>query len=403
MQPVAVEKDGQRMFLLNDPEGICKNTLLLSPGAMLLAALFDGELGARELRGIFAEKGGQLEEEELVKLAETLRQAGLLETEEVAAERKRILDGFLASPVRKALHAGGGYPKDTIELAKFLGGFCVDPKGPGKTMGAPTRAEASLGLMSPHIDFERGGPTYAWGYQALSEAPPPDLIIALGVAHASPDSPWAATRKDYETPHGPMKVSPELFDAFKDSLWYDALDDEWVHRKEHSLEFQAVWLRFLWKDKTPPWLPILCSSFERFCPDRAPSSVENIEGAILRFGESLRDRVKAGQRVMVLAGVDMAHVGPCFGDDIALDQALFQRLESEDRVSLKHAQELDADAFYLSVVKGGDWRKVCGLSAMYTALRWMKALGGGEGRLLSYGQAPDPSGGVVSFASLVYH
>jgi AmmeMemoRadiSam system protein B len=397
-----VEKDGQRMFLIDDPEGICRDAVLLSPGAMLLAALFNGELGASELRALFAEKGGDLDEGELVKLAETLRKAGLLETEELAAQRRRILDDFLASPVRRALHAGGGYPKDTVELAKYLGGFCMDPKGPGKALAEPVQTEAPLGLVSPHIDFERGGPTYAWGYQTLPEAPAPDLIVALGVAHASPDSPWAATRKDYETPHGPMRVDPELFDAFKDCLWYDPLDDEWVHRREHSLEFQAVWLKSLWKDKAPPWLPILCSSFERFCPDRAPSSVESVEGAVRRFGESLKARSESGRRVMVLAGVDMAHVGPCFGDDIVLDEPLFARVEDADRASLKCAQGLDADAFYLSVVKGGDWRKVCGLSAMYTALRWMKALGAGEGRLLSYGQAPDPSGGVVSFASLVY-
>ena len=35
VQPVAVEKDGQRMFLLSDPEGICTSPILRSPGARI--------------------------------------------------------------------------------------------------------------------------------------------------------------------------------------------------------------------------------------------------------------------------------------------------------------------------------------------------------------------------------
>ena len=101
-------------------------------------------------------------------------------------------------------------------------------------------------------------------------------------------------------------------------------------------------------------------------------------------------------------GVDLAHVGPRFGDEIDLNPALEKRIEDEDRKSLAHALKLEADPFYLSVVADGHWRKVCGLSATYTALRWLKLLGAPEGRLLTYGQAPDPSGGIVSFASLIF-
>ena len=65
---------------------------------------------------------------------------------------------------------------------------------------------------------------------------------------------------------------------------------------------------------------------------------------------------------------------------------------------------MDADGFYLSVVKDDHWRKVCGLSALYTALRWVKdaSVGAAKGELLTYGQAPDPAGGLVSFTSAIY-
>ena len=66
---------------------------------------------------------------------------------------------------------------------------------------------------------------------------------------------------------------------------------------------------------------------------------------------------------------------------------------------------MDADDFYMSVVADEHWRKVCGLSALYTALRLIKILkddASTPGQLLTYGQAEDPLGGVVSFASAIY-
>jgi AmmeMemoRadiSam system protein B len=212
------------------------------------------------------------------------------------------------------------------------------------------------------------------------------------------------TRKDYETPYGPMQTGPDLYEDIRNQLWYDPADDEWVHRKEHSLEYQALWLKFLWREKTPPWVPILTSSFERFSSDKAPSSVATVEDALTKIGAKLAERAKS-QRILVLAAVDLAHVGPKFGDDLEPNQELGDKIEAADRKTLERATALDADGFYLSGIGEGGWRKLCGLSALYTSLRWIKALSGGkpaEGTLLSYGQAPDPMGGIVSFASAVF-
>jgi AmmeMemoRadiSam system protein B len=188
-------------------------------------------------------------------------------------------------------------------------------------------------------------------------------------------------------------------------LWYDPRDEEWIHRDEHSLELQAVWLRYLWRDKTPPWVPILVSSFERFATEQPPSKVETVEGALRKMGESLRRRAQKGERIMVLAGVDLSHVGPRFGDPEDVTSEAKKLVEKKDRAALEHALHLKADDFYLSVASDGNKRKVCGLSALYTALRLIKALAGdapGEGKLLAYDQAEDPAGGVVSFAGAVF-
>ncbi|MBI5242286.1 MAG: AmmeMemoRadiSam system protein B [Elusimicrobia bacterium] len=400
---VPAELKGKPAFILQDQEGIAKEIVALSPAGMALAALFDGRSTAEEIRAVLAKRMRvDLTAAQIREIADQLEKANFLETALVQSERKRGLEEFFSSPIRKAV-LKGAYPENKLELAAYFGKLLRDPKGPGKGIAeAPTLQAPPAGLIAPHIDIERGGPAYAWSYQALSESPPPDLVVALGVAHASPKSPWVMTRKDYETPYGPIPTSQELYEDIRNQLWYDPAEEEWVHRNEHSLEYQALWLKFLWREKTPPWVPILVSSFERFCPDKPPSSAGSVEEALRNIGELLARRAKE-RKILILAAVDLAHVGPKFGDDLELDVELKKKLEAEDRATLERAMALDADGFYLSGIAEGGWRKLCGLSALYTSLRWLKALGAkGPGELLRYGQASDPMGGIVSFASAVF-
>lgn len=398
-----IEHEGRPMFVFQDPEATTDGSIAVSSAGMAVASLLDGTRTLGELQAALKQAAGvEVKREDIQRLVDQLGRAGLLETEAVLEKRRRTLRDFAESKVRKAALRGLSYPQDTLELAQQLGAFARDSKGPGRNLPEhPGAGPAPLGLVAPHIDFHRGGPAYAWAYRELADREPPDAIVALGVAHASPPSPWVMTPKEYETPWGAMAVDRDLYKDIAGALWYDPVADEAVHRKEHSLEFQAVWLRFLWREKTPPWVPILCSTFERWASDRAPSTIKTVEEAVGEIGERLKKRSKA-RRIMILAGVDLAHVGPRFGDDLELNPALEKKIEGEDRASLARALKLEADPFYLSVVADGHWRKVCGLSATYTALRWLKALGAPEGRLLTYGQAPDPAGGIVSFASLIY-
>lgn len=404
LEIMPAEYKGKQVFLVRLPGEDPKNSLALSESGLALASLFDGARSAQDIASaITKETGTIVPAAQIEQIAKQLSDAGLLETAEVAAARQKEWQEFKDSLVRPMLHAGAGYPAQGLELASFMGKFFTDPKGPGKPMaGKPGLGPAPVGLVAPHIDLHRGGPAYAWSYQALSESRPPDLIVALGVAHAGPDSPWVLTRKAYETPYGPMAVSDELYRAFQNELWYEGTADEWVHRQEHSLEFQALWLKYLWKDAAPAWLPVLCSSLERFAEDEPPSTFETVEKAISSIGKRLAEIAK-NKRVLILAGIDLAHVGPHFGDELQLGPELQKKVEGEDRKSLDLALALMSDDFYKSVVADGHWRKVCGLSALYTGTRLITALKPeAKGTLLSYGQAPDPRGGLVSFAGAVY-
>lgn len=397
-------EDGTQVYILRDLEELSDKPLALSGGGMFLVSLFDGMRTAAQVQELFKKSTGADVELAVVReLARALEDASFLETPAVAEKRKKSLEEFRASPRRAAVFAGQSYPAEPEALAKEFDAYFMIENGPGKPRATAPSRPAPVGLVAPHIDFKRGGPAYAWAYQALSERRPPDVIVALGVAHSSPDAPWTFTPKKYETPFGPMAVDSELYDDLAAKVWYDPRADEWVHKSEHSLEFQAAWLRHLWGDATPPWVPILVSSFERFSPDEAPSKIPTIEKALKDLEEVVRRHAKKGRRVMVLAGIDLAHVGPRFGDELEVTPELEKKVEAEDRESLVDAMALDADGFYRSGVAGERWRKVCGLSALYTGLRLIKGLeGASTGRLLAYGQAPDPAGGLVSYASAIF-
>jgi AmmeMemoRadiSam system protein B len=406
LEAVPAVEDGQPVFVLRDLEELTDKPLALSGGGMMLISLLDGRRTAAQVRDLFLKNTGHaLELPVILDLVGALEKEGYLETPAVAAKRKKSLEDFRASGRRPAVFAGPSYPAEPLALAGALGKFFKAENGPGKEKAADALGPPPVGLVAPHIDFGRGGPAYAWAYQALSERRPPDVIVALGVAHVSPDSPWTFTPKKYETPFGAMELDDALYNDLAGKVWYEPRADEWVHKNEHSLEFQAVWLRYLWREKTPPWVPILVSSFERFSPTEAPSKIPTIEKALKDFGAVVRAHQAKGRRVMVLCGIDLAHVGMRFGDELEITPELEKKIEGEDRKSLVDALALDADGFYKSVVADEHWRKVCGLSALYTGLRLIKELEGGgarPGRLLTYGQAPDPAGGVVSFASALF-
>jgi hypothetical protein len=74
-------------------------------------------------------------------------------------------------------------------------------------------------------------------------------------------------------------------------------------------------------------------------------------------------------------------------------------VEAADREMLCSVEAGDAESFFRAVARDGDRRRICGLPPVYAALR---ALGEVEGRLLRYGQWPDPNG-TVSFAALALY
>ena len=108
-----------------------------------------------------------------------------------------------------------------------------------------------------------------------------------------------------------------------------------------------------------------------------------------------------GDSVFIIAGVDMAHVGPKFGDSEEVNEETLSWIGNRDALSLKFTEEIDAEGFYRSVEEEKDRRKVCGLSSIYSMLKVTDAT---FGKILDYDNAiEEDTGSVVTFASVGYY
>jgi AmmeMemoRadiSam system protein B len=392
---IPVDRDGESCFCLVDQEGIIEEQVLLSPLALFVASQLDGEADTVAIQKTFAEHSGgkELPEQNILDVAAFLDEQGFLYSARYEELRQAVVDTFAQANIRPAHLAGKAYPDDAEALRPYIDELFTRDGGPG-ALADGNGAEGSdvRGLIVPHIDFERGGHSYAHGYTRLAKSAAPKTVLVFGVAHASPPVPFVLTKKHYDTPFGTVETDQEMVDQLAAVCTWDPWEHEITHRTEHSIEFHAVMLGYLYGTDVRI-VPILCSQFD--CGDD-PAAQE----PITTFLDTCRDFVVGGDgAVAVLAGADLAHVGPRFGDAFDVTDEVLTKMTGRDEEDLAHVLRFDAAAWYKSVMRDENERRVCGINCIYSAMRSLEGIAA-HGELLHYGYAPDPNGGVVSFAGV---
>ena len=393
-----IDHEGERLLALRDPAGYTPAVALIPMELLEIVSLFDGDHSVADIQAaVMRVHGERVPSRAIAALAEQLDEQGFLEGTRFAARRAAIDRAFLEAQQRPAAHAGGAYAGEAGELRAVIDGFFVSEGGAGPIAWGPDRTPRVRGLIAPHIDFHRGGPAYTWAYRDLAERGDADLFVILGTCHAGMEHPFALTRKDFDTPLGVAPIDRDVVEALAARAGQDCFGSELAHRGEHSIEFQAVFLRYLYAERRDVTIVPVLASFVHEALARGDRP--DADPRVPRFLDALADTLAAsGRRAVVIAGADLAHVGPRFGDPEPLAASELSQLAVEDRAMLETVAAGDADAFFENAARDGDRRRICGLSPIYALLR---TLGRAPGAVRRYAQWPDPQG-VVTFASVVF-
>jgi AmmeMemoRadiSam system protein B len=377
-----VQQGDQRGVLLRDPLRLSDQAIFLPLSLAPLLELCDGTRDQAGLRASLAVRAGvQLAPTTLEHILAQLDEALLLDNAHFAEAHAKALQDFRTATLRPAVMAGESYPGDPEGLEDRLNSYlqAADQSEPGQAM-----EEGELrGLLSPHIDYDRGGAVYAqtWG-QAAETIRSAELAIVLGTDHMGGDAILTLTHQRYATPWGALPTANHIVDQVARELGPDVIfGDELHHRGEHSIELAVVWLHYFVRDSECELLPVLCGSFDRFVEgEHSPGHDPQITAAL----EVIKEAV-CSQKTIVVAAGDLAHVGPAFGDRYAVDILERARLKTADEALMASICAGDEEAFFEQVKVDGDRWRICGLPPIYLALR---LVGDTRGVVTGYAQCP---------------
>jgi AmmeMemoRadiSam system protein B len=395
-----ITHEGQPQILLRDPQNLTDGFVVISPGGFLVAAMLTGENSVVDIQAEIMRRTGQLvTSDQISGVIDSLDRSLLLDNERFHEHLRQTVEAFHCAPVREPTCAGRSYEEDPEKLQEQVWSYFEPPEGPGRPEDRITESPIRA-IIAPHIDYPRGGTSYAHVYRKLAQSPPIDLFVILGTGHAGPCGDYAFTKKDFRTPLGTVKTDAGFIERIEASLGTSLTEEEFVHRSEHSVELQLVFLQVVCAHWPPPKIvPVLCGGFHEAVQDgRRPTESQNVA----RFLAALRDTISAYPgRVCVLASADLSHVGPQFGDPRPVSDRRRRQVAAQDQAMLETVQKLDAEAFFQNVQEEKNERNVCGVGAIYTLLH---VAGARDAEQVNYGQAADPEGALcVTFCGMIFH
>jgi AmmeMemoRadiSam system protein B len=345
-----------------------------------------GDIQAEAMRFI----GGQfLALEQFTSLIDRLDEALFLESPRF----RQCVTG----PVREP-SCLGCYAAEPDALRRQLRQLFTDSQGPGLPREQKPDGRLRAGIL-PHIDYPRGGVTFAWGYKEIFEHSNAALFVIIGTSHHSSER-FTLTRKDFKTPLGIVPTDQTYIDRLVAHYGDGLFKDELAHLPEHSIELEAVFLQYLYENRRPIRIvPLVVGSFQDAVRSGVPPRVQTDIG---RFIEALRrTEAETGEPICYIISGDLAHLGPKFGDAHPVTEPQLQHCRDQDQMLLSYTEAVDPCGYFRVIVDEGDCRRICGLPPTYTVL---EAIRPRSGRLLHYDQYVHPLGHEsVSFASVAFY
>ena len=391
--------DGQReLVLVNDPLGVIPGQPVLGIESLALLQLLDGSVSINDIAAVVMRDSKDLRVAGMVRdFVAQLDDLLMLEGPRFETAYRELRDAYHPLEIRQAALEGRSYPADPEELAPFLDAHFAEAERLRREAGDPEAAANARprALLAPHLDPRRAGPAIARAYLELGPAQETPLrVVVFGTGHSLLGDLVALTRKHFETPLGKVPCDTAFVDAVAGKLGDAAYRGELTHRDEHSIEFQAVYLKHRLGERPVKMVPILCGGFHALIDEgKTPREDPTFETMI----EAVREAARTlGGPTVYVAGVDLSHVGTRFGDP-PVDARVKAEIEGVDREALEAARRGDADGWFKAIAEHEDSTRICGFAPTYALLRCAEP---GEGRLLRYEQSDEEDGSLVSVAAM---
>lgn len=397
--PAPVEVQGKQMLVFQDPDRIVEETILVPAEAALFLQFFDGQSSIRDIQTEIMNQTGQLVDSGIIEdLVGQLDEKLLMDSPRFHQHVRGLNEQWAKAPARPAYHAGQGYPAERGELSAMLDGFYLSEKGPGSLPGEP-KGDNLKAIVAPHMDIAVAGPATAKAFKALAENTEAELFVIFGTAHNEPQRMFVLTDKDFETPLGTARADKDVISRVAKLRSDRNPLNDYVHKQEHSIEFMVLFLQHALKDRDFKILPVLVagmvpSVIAGMPPDQDPVFKDFINALAAALDES-------GKKVCYIAGADLAHRGPRYGDKETWAPLRMKEEEDMDKALLGRVAAADRDGFFGLIAKDGDQRRICGLPPIYAA---MAACGPEKGELLQWDYWNDKSThSIVTYASMALY
>ncbi len=402
--PVHDPSDPTHVYLV-DQLGLLPEPVRLPRRDFVPLLFLDGEHTLREVQAEAMRMNGG----EIVPLETFTRLVQRLDREE-------LLDGpaFRAvadNPVREP-RCIGCYEGEPEALRRQLERLFTGPNGPGLPKAGKPDGRLRAALI-PHIDYPRGGHTYAWGFKEVVEHTDAALFVIIGTSHygahpltlgrnVTKPPRFTLTRKDFRTPLGVARTDQDFIDKLVRHYGDGLFEDELIHHlPEHSIELEVVFLQYLYEKVRPVRIvPLVVGSFhDCIAGGDEPSAREDVA----RMVEALR-RVEEETRepVCYIISGDLAHVGRKFDRrSPPLTEPVLTHSRAQDQAILRETEKANVSGFFRVIADEGDSRNICGLPPTYTTLAAARPA---RGKVLHYDQYVHPRGSEsVSFASVAFY
>jgi AmmeMemoRadiSam system protein B len=380
-----------RYFILWDKLGLAVEPIRVRVDELVMLQQFDGRRSLRDIQSdVMAEMGGELVPlGAFTSLVEKLEEGLFLDGPRFQAK--------LAEPIRQP-SCIGCYNAKPVALRRQLKKYFTDGAGPG--LPGDLKPDGSLcAALIPHIDYGRGGTTYAWGFKEVVERTNASLFVIIGTSHYSTHR-FTLTRKDFLTPLGVAPTDQTYVDRLVAHYGDGLFDDEISHLPEHSIELEVVFLQYLYEKKRPIRIvPLVVGSFQDCVETGLSPAAQNDIGRMVKALRKVEDETE--EPICYIISGDLAHIGPKFGDPDPVAEPVLTHSRAKDQEIVARTEAADPAGYFQVVADESDRRRICGLPPTYTLL---EAVRPARGKLLHYDQYVHPEGfESVSFASVALY